>query len=37
MANAVAVAPNHCSVIEENDKVRILNFEGEVGTKTEIH
>ena len=37
MANSVAVAPNHYSVIEENDKVRILNFEGEVGTKTEMH
>jgi quercetin dioxygenase-like cupin family protein len=24
-------------VIEDNDKVRILNFEGAVGTKTEMH
>ena len=37
MADAVAVAPNHYSVIEDNDKVRILSFEGAVGTKTEMH
>ena len=24
-------------MIEDNDKVRILNFEGAVGTKTEMH
>ncbi len=37
MADAVTVAPDHYKVIEENDRVRILEFRGGPGTKTEMH
>lgn len=37
MADAVTVAPDHYKVVEENDKVRILEFRGETGDKTEMH
>lgn len=35
--DAVAVAPDHYSVVEENDRVRILEFRGGPGTTTEMH
>ena len=35
--DAVTVAPDHYKVVEENDKVRILEFHGGPGTKTEMH
>ena len=37
MADAVSVAPDHYKVVEENDKVRILEFRGDQGDKTEMH
>ena len=37
MADAVTVAPDHYKVVEENDKVRILEFRGRPGTKTTMH
>ena len=35
--DAVAIAPDHYSVVEENDRVRILEFRGGPGTKTAMH
>ena len=35
--DAVAVAPDHYTVVQENDQVRILEFKGASGTKTEMH
>ncbi len=35
--DAVAVAPDHYSVVEDNDRVRILEFRGGPGTVTEMH
>ena len=37
MPDAVSVAPNHYKVIEENDRVRVLEFHGSPGHKTEMH
>ena len=37
MADAVTVPPDRYKVVEENDKVRILEFRGGQGDKTEIH
>ena len=37
MPDAVSVAPNHYKVVEENDRVRILEFHGSPGDKTEMH
>jgi quercetin dioxygenase-like cupin family protein len=37
MADAVTVAPDHYKVVEENDQVRILEFRGNQGDKTEMH
>lgn len=37
MADAVSVAGEHYKVLEENDKVRILEFRGRPGDKTEMH
>ena len=37
MADAVAVASDHYKVVEENDRVRILEFHGNPGDKTEMH
>ena len=37
MADAVSVAGDHYTVLEENDKVRILEFKGKPGDKTEMH
>lgn len=37
MADAVTVAPDHYKVIEENDRVRILEFRGGPGSRTEMH
>ena len=37
MADAITVAPDHYKVIEENDKVRILEFRGSHGEKTLMH
>ena len=37
MADAIAVAPDHYKVVEDNDRVRILEFKGGPGTKTEMH
>ena len=33
----MAIAPDHYSVLEENDRVRILEFRGGPGTATEMH
>ena len=35
--DAVSVAPDHYKVLEENDRVRILEFRGGPGTKTAMH
>ena len=37
MADAVTVAPDHYKVVEENDRVRILEFRGNLGDKTAMH
>ena len=37
MADAVTVAPDHYKVVEENDRVRILEFRGNGGDKTAMH
>ena len=37
MADAVTVAPDHYKVVEENDRVRILEFRGNKGDKTAMH
>ena len=37
MADAVSAAPDHYKVVEENDRVRILRFEGKKGDKTAMH
>ena len=37
MADAVSVAPDHYKVVEENDRVRILEFRGNPGDKTTMH
>ena len=37
MADAVTVAPDHYKVVEENDRVRILEFRGSTGDKTAMH
>ena len=37
MPDAVSVAPDHYKVVEENDRVRILEFRGKVGDKTSMH
>ncbi len=35
--DALAVAPDHYKVVEENDRVRVLEFRGSPGTRTEMH
>ena len=35
--DAVSVAPDHYKVLEENDRVRILEYKGGPGTKTEMY
>ena len=35
--DAVQVAPNNYKVVEENDRVRILEYRGGAGAKTEMH
>lgn len=35
--DAVSVAPDHYKVLEENDRVRILEFRGGPGAKTAMH
>ena len=37
MADAVTVAPDHYKVVEENDRVRVLEFRGNTGDKTAMH
>ena len=37
MADAVTAAPDHYKVVEENDRVRILEFRGTTGDKTAMH
>ena len=37
VGDAVAIAPDHYSVVEDNDRVRILEFRGGPGTKTAMH
>ena len=37
MPDAVTVAPDHYKVVEENDRVRILEFRGGPGDKTAMH
>ena len=37
MADAVSVAGDHYKVLEDNDKVRILEFRGKPGDKTAMH
>ena len=37
MADAVSVAPDHYKVVQENDRVRILEFRGKPGDKTRMH
>ncbi len=37
MEDAVTVAPNHYKVIEDNERVRILEFHGSPGDKTSMH
>ncbi len=37
MADAVSVAPDSYKVVFENERVRILEFSGSVGTVTEMH
>ena len=37
MPDAVEAAPDHYKVIEENDRVRILEFKGKKGDKTAMH
>ena len=37
MADAVTAAPNHYKVIEDNERVRILEFHGSPGDKTSMH
>ncbi len=37
MPDAVSAAPDHYKVIEENDRVRILEFKGKKGDKTAMH
>ena len=37
MADAVSVAGDHYTVLEDNDKVRILEFRGKPGDKTAMH
>ena len=35
--DAVQVAPDNYKVVEENDRVRILEYRGRAGAKTEMH
>ena len=37
MADAVTAAPDHYKVVEENDRIRILEFRGSTGDKTAMH
>ena len=37
MADAVTVAPDHYKVVEENDRVRKLEFRGNSGATTAMH
>ncbi len=37
MPDAISAAPDHYTVIEENDRVRILEFKGKKGDKTAMH
>ncbi len=37
MPDAVEAAGDHYSVVEENDRVRILEFKGKKGDKTAMH
>ena len=37
MADAVTIAPDHYTVVEENDRVRIQEFRGKLGDKTAMH
>ncbi len=37
MADAVSAAPDHYKVVEENDRVRILEFKGKKGDTTAMH
>ena len=37
MPDAVEAAPDHYKVVEENDRVRILEFKGKKGDKTAMH
>jgi quercetin dioxygenase-like cupin family protein len=35
--DAIAVAPHAYKVLQENDRVRVLEFRGGPGVKTEMH
>ena len=37
MADAISVAPDHYKVLEENDRVSILEYRGGPGAKTGMH
>ena len=37
MPDAVSAVPDHYRVVEENDRVRILEFRGDPGVKTVMH
>ena len=37
MADAMSVAPDHYKVLEENDRVRVLEYRGGPGAKTAMH